>query len=152
MPKKSAGLLLYRFQGGDLQVFLVHPGGPFWARKDVGAWSIPKGEFDDEDPLTAAKRELFEETGAKVDGEFLALKPVTQKNGKVVYAWAIEADIDPKKIRSNTFALEWPPKSGKKQEYPEVDRAAWFSPEVGMEKINPAQAGLIRELRELLSK
>ena len=152
MPKKSAGLLLYRFQGGDLQVFLVHPGGPFWARKDVGAWSIPKGEFDDEDPLTAAKRELFEETGAKVDGEFLALKPVTQKNGKVVYAWAIEADIDPKKIRSNTFALEWPPKSGKKQEYPEVDRAAWFSPEEGMEKINPAQAGLIRELRELLSK
>jgi predicted NUDIX family NTP pyrophosphohydrolase len=151
VPRKSAGLLLYRFQGGELQVFLVHPGGPFWARKDTGAWSIPKGEFDDEDPLMAARRELFEETGAKVDGEFLALKPVTQKNGKVVHAWAVEADIDAEKIHSNTFEMEWPPRSGRKQEFPEVDRAAWFSVDVGMEKINPAQAGLIRELQGLLS-
>ncbi len=152
MPKKSAGLLLFRFQGGDLQVFLVHPGGPFWERKDAGAWSIPKGEFDDEDPLMAAKRELFEETGAKVDGEFLSLKPVTQKNNKVVHAWAVEADIDAEKIRSNTFELEWPLRSGKKQEFPEVDKAGWFSAEEGMEKINPAQAGLIKELQEKISQ
>jgi predicted NUDIX family NTP pyrophosphohydrolase len=152
MPKKSAGLLVYRFQGGELQVFLVHPGGPFWARKDVGAWSIPKGEFEEEEPLAAAKREFGEETELAIDGEFIPLKPVTQKNGKVVHAWAVQADIDPEKIRSNSFEIEWPPKSGKTQEFPEVDRAAWFLADEGMEKINPAQAGLIRELRELLSK
>jgi predicted NUDIX family NTP pyrophosphohydrolase len=152
MPKKSAGLLLYRFQGGELQVFLVHPGGPFWARKDVGAWSIPKGEFEEEEPLEAAKREFGEETGLAIDGEFILLKPVTQKNGKVVHAWAVQADIDPEKIHSNTFEIEWPPKSGKTQEFPEVDRAAWFLADEGMEKINPAQAGLIGELQEKISQ
>jgi predicted NUDIX family NTP pyrophosphohydrolase len=152
MPKKSAGLLLYRFEGADLQIFLVHPGGPFWARKDAGAWSIPKGEFEDEEPLAAAKREFTEETGSTIDGEFTPLKPITQKNGKVVHAWAVKADIDPEKIHSNTFEIEWPPKSGKKQEFAEVDKAAWFFADEGMKKINPAQAGLIRELRDLLSK
>ena len=151
LPKKSAGILVYRFHDGTLQVFLVHPGGPFWARKDAGAWSIPKGEFIDEDPLSAARREFLEETGMQVDGEFIPLATVTQKNGKAVNAWAVEADIDPEKVRSNTFEMEWPPRSGKKQEFPEVDKAGWFSVEEGMEKINPAQAGLIRELKEILS-
>ena len=144
--------MLFKFQENSLKVFLVHPGGPFWARKDAGAWSIPKGEFIDEDPLSAARREFLEETGMQVDGEFIALEPVTQKNGKLVHAWAVEADIDPEKVRSNIFEMEWPPRSGKKQGFPEVDKARWFSVEEGMEKINPAQAGLIRELKELLSR
>lgn len=132
-------------------VFLVHPGGPFWVRKDAGAWSIPKGEFIEEEPLTAAKREFFEETGMKVDGDFIPLSPITQKNGKVVHAWAVNADIDSEKVRSNTFEMEWPLGSGKKKEFPEIDKAGWFSLDEGIEKINPAQAGLIRELREKLS-
>lgn len=152
MPKKSAGILAYRFHDGRLQVFLVHPGGPFWAKKDAGAWTVPKGEFDDEDPLAAAKREFLEETGVSIAGEFIPLAPVTQKNGKVVHAWAVEADLDPTQIKSNTFEIEWPPKSRKLREFPEVDKAAWVSPEVGMEKINPAQAGFIRELKEKLKK
>jgi len=133
-------------------IFLVHPGGPFWVRKDAGAWSIPKGEFEDEEPLVAAKREFLEETGLRVDGEFIPLAPVTQKNGKVVHAWAVEADIDPEEVSSNTFEIEWPPKSGLKKEFPEVDRAGWFSLEEGAEKINPAQAGFIRELQEKISQ
>ncbi len=133
-------------------VFLVHPGGPFWARKDAGAWSIPKGEFEEEEPLAAAKREFLEETGMKIDGDFIPLSAVTQKNGKVVHAWAVEADIDTEKVRSNTFEIEWPPKSGKMREFPEVDRASWFSVDEGEEKINPAQAGFIRELQEKISQ
>lgn len=151
MAKKSAGLLVYRIHNGKPQVFLVHPGGPFWAKKDAGAWSIPKGEFADEDPLVAAKREFLEETGITIDGEFKALKQVTQKSGKLVHAWAVEADLDPSQVKSNTFEIEWPPKSGKMREFPEVDRAAWFGLEEALEKINPAQAGFIRELSSNLS-
>jgi predicted NUDIX family NTP pyrophosphohydrolase len=150
MPKKSAGVLAFRLQGNELQVFLVHPGGPFWAKKDAGAWSIPKGEFDNEDPLLAAKREFLEEIGIEIDGQFIALKPVTQKNGKTVHAWAIRADLDPAEIKSNTFEMEWPPKSGNRREFPEVDRAGWFSVEDATKKINPAQAGLIHELQAKL--
>ena len=152
MAKQSAGILVYRIHQGGLQVLLVHPGGPFWVKKDAGAWTVPKGEFDGEDPLSAARREFLEETGAHVDGDFLPLTPVTQKNGKVVHAWAVEADLDPNQIKSNTFEMEWPPKSGKRREFPEVDKAAWFLPEEGMKKINPAQAGFIRELEEKLKK
>jgi predicted NUDIX family NTP pyrophosphohydrolase len=127
MPKKSAGLLMFRRRGSDLQVFLVHPGGPFWKKKDVGAWSIPKGEYgDDEDAIEAAKREFKEETGIKADGEFIALGQAKQPGGKVVSAWAFEGDCSPTKVGSNMFAMEWPPKSGHQQEFPEVDRADWF--------------------------
>lgn len=129
----------------------MHPGGPFWANKDAGAWSVPKGEFaDTEDPLAAAKREFREETGSPVEGEFLELAPVTQKAGKVVYAWAVEGDIAAEAITSNTFPVEWPPKSGKWIRIPEVDRAGWFSIAEAMTKINPAQARLIEELVEKL--
>jgi predicted NUDIX family NTP pyrophosphohydrolase len=144
--KQSAGLLLYR-QRKDLEVFLVHPGGPFWAKKDLGAWSIPKGEFSEgEDALAAAQRELAEETGFSVDGAFRALQPVKQSGGKIVYAWAVEADCDPQKITSNTFSLQWPPKSGRMQTFPEVDRAAWFSISEAREKINSAQTALLEAL------
>lgn len=146
MAKQSAGLLLYRTKNGILEVFLVHPGGPFWAKKDVGAWSIPKGEFDAEDPLEAAKRELKEETGFAVAGPFVELTPITQKGGKRVYAWAAKADVDPAELVSNTFPLEFPPKSGVIKEIPEVDRAEWFTAELATQKINPAQAELITEL------
>src|SRR5262249_8007870 len=123
----SAGLLLYR-RRPDVQVFLVHPGGPFWARKDLGAWTIPKGEFTpDEAPLDAAKREFEEETGFPIDGEFRALTPVKQPGGKIVHAWMIQSDCDAERVRSNHFTMEWPPKSGKMQSFPEVDRAAWFT-------------------------
>jgi len=145
MAKKSAGILMYRFLEGKLEIFLVHPGGPIWKNKDQGAWSIPKGEFEDEDPLQAAKREFFEETGMSVEGEFKALTPVTQKNGKRVYAWATEGNVDPEKIKSNEFEMEWPPKSGKLQEFPEVDRAEWFGLEEALLKINSGQAEFIRE-------
>lgn len=130
-----------------MELFLVHPGGPFFKNKDAHAWSIPKGEFsEDEDPLKAAKRELKEETGFSVDGDFIELAPVKQKGGKLVYAWAIETDLDPDKIKSNEFEMEWPPKSGKAQKFPEVDKGAWFIVEEAKEKINPAQIGLIQDL------
>jgi predicted NUDIX family NTP pyrophosphohydrolase len=129
-----------------LEVLLVHPGGPFWAKKDLGAWSIPKGEIDEEVPLEAAKREFFEETGIKLAGELLPLAPHKQKSGKNVYAWAVEGDLDPAAITSNTFELEWPPHSGQVQRFPEIDRAAWFSVQVAIQKINPGQAGFIYEL------
>ncbi len=144
MGKQSAGLLLFRTTNGSLEVFLVHPGGPFWVKKDLGAWSIPKGEFSGEPPLEAAKRELREETGFEVDGNVLQLNPVKQKGGKWVYAWAIEADVDPAKLVSNTFTVKFP--SGGEKEYPEVDRAAWFSIDEAKSKINPAQASLIDNL------
>ena len=148
MPsKKSAGLLVYRLRNGNLEVLLVHPGGPFWAKKDEGAWSIPKGEMtEDEDPLKAAKREFFEETGFQIDGNFIALTPVKQAGGKWVYAWAVEGDCDAESIKSNTFSMEWPPRSGKRKEFPEVDRAAWFTLDQAKQKILKGQLSLLEEL------
>jgi predicted NUDIX family NTP pyrophosphohydrolase len=146
--KNSAGILLYRLRGSEIEVFLVHPGGPFWTKKDAGAWSIPKGEFEaDEDPLEAAKREFQEETGFAVEGNFIELTPVKQPGGKVVYAWAVKGDCKAESIKSNTFSLEWPPRSGKRKEFPEVDRAGWFTPEVAREKILKGQLGLLEELK-----
>lgn len=151
--KNSAGLVLYRRHGKVLEVFLVHPGGPFWAKKDSGVWSIPKGEFGpDEDPLLAAKREFEEETGYQASGPFRPLTPITQPSGKVVHAWTIEGDCDPTAIRSNTFLLEWPPGSGKYQEFPEVDRAGWFSMNEAKERILKGQRGFLEELRQGLGK
>ena len=148
---KSAGILLYRFREGVLQVLLAHPGGPFWAKKDAGAWTIPKGEIgDSEEPLAAARRELREETGLDLDGEFIALAPVRQKSGKWVHAWALEGDCDPAAIRSNTFSVEWPPRSGKQREFPEIDRAAWFTIPEAREKILAAQAGFLDELERVV--
>jgi predicted NUDIX family NTP pyrophosphohydrolase len=144
--RKSAGILAYRKKGSSLEVFLVHPGGPFWKGKEIGAWSIPKGEFTEEDPLVAARREFAEETGQEVDGEFLPLTPVKQKAGKMVYAWAVESEVDAENIRSNTFRTEYPYKSGKWITIPEVDKAAWFGLAEAKEMINPAQAGLLDEL------
>jgi predicted NUDIX family NTP pyrophosphohydrolase len=150
---KSAGILLYRHNKKTLEFFLVHPGGPFWKNKDAGAWSVPKGEFaDDEDGLAAAKREFKEETGHPVKGDFIPLSPVRQKSGKTIHAWAVEGDIDTATIKSNTFEMEWPPRSGKKQEFPEVDRGEWFNETQAKEKINPAQSALIEELLHHLKK
>jgi predicted NUDIX family NTP pyrophosphohydrolase len=150
MPKQSAGLLLYR-RKSNLEVFLVHPGGPLWTKKDLGAWSIPKGEFDEEEPLLAAKREFQEETGFDAPlGEYIPLKQVIQKSGKIVHAWAVEGELDAELVHSNEFEMQWPPKFGKVQSFPEIDRAAWFSIDEALQKINPAQAGLIQELLEKL--
>lgn len=147
MPRHSAGLLLYRRHGGTLEVFLVHPGGPFWAKKDLGAWSIPKGELaPDEDALEAARRELREETGFDVEGPFLPLAPVKQPGGKVVHAWAVAADVDPARLASNAFTIEWPPKSGRQQVFPEIDRAAWFPLDEARRRILRGQAALLEEL------
>jgi len=141
---------MFRLQNGELEVLLVHPGGPFWARKDEGAWSIPKGEFPaEEKPLAAARREFEEETGCRAQGSFIPLTPVTQRGGKVVHAWAVEGDCNATQLRSNVFSLEWPPKSGKRQEFPEVDRAEWFAVPMALEKINPAQRALLTELLTL---
>jgi len=151
MPKVSAGLLLYRRRDNVLEVFLVHPGGPFFAKKDAGAWSIPKGEISEgEDVLAAARREFEEETGCKAVGAFLPLAPVTQKGGKIVQAWALEGDCDPEKMKSNTFRLEWPPRSGRQQEFPEVDRAGWFAISQAKQKINPAQIRFLEELQQAI--
>jgi predicted NUDIX family NTP pyrophosphohydrolase len=151
MGKQSAGILLYRKNNDQLQVFLVHPGGPFFKNKDLGAWSIPKGEFlPDEDALAAAKREFMEETGQLAEGEFIPLEPVYLKSGKKVYAWAIEGDINHEVIVSNLFEMEWPPRSGKMQSFPEIDRAAWFTVDEAKEKINVGQVGLIESLRSCL--
>jgi predicted NUDIX family NTP pyrophosphohydrolase len=152
MAKQSAGILLYRFINQQLTVFLVHPGGPFYRNKDDGIWSIPKGEFlDDEDALAAAKREFSEETGQAIDGQFIPLEPVIQKGGKKVFAWAVEGDIDHETIKSNLFEMEWPPRSGKKQNFPEIDKAGWFDTETAKVKINPAQVGFIEELGNKLN-
>lgn len=152
MPKKSAGLLIYRFHQKQLEVLLVHPGGPFWAKKDAGAWSVPKGEINDaEDALNAAKREVQEELGVEVTGDWLSLSAVKQKSGKLIHAWAVEQNVDAANIVSNTFELEWPPKSGKTILVPEVDKAGWFTISDAREKINPAQAAFIDELVNLLS-
>jgi predicted NUDIX family NTP pyrophosphohydrolase len=151
MAKQSAGILVYRKVADELQVFLVHPGGPFFKNKDAGVWSIPKGEFlDDEDALAAAKREFKEETGQTIDGDFKPLSPVTLKSGKKVYAWAVEGDIDHENVKSNLFEMEWPPKSGKKQSFVEVDRGGWFDLETAKIKVNPAQIELIDQLAEII--
>ncbi|MBD0294257.1 MAG: NUDIX domain-containing protein [Flavisolibacter sp.] len=151
--RKSAGILMYRQSNNYVEVFLVHPGGPFWKGKEIGAWSVPKGEFvEGEDPLSAAKREFEEETGTAIEGDFMELKTIQQKGGKLVYAWAVEGDIDADNIKSNTFKQEWPYKSGKWQTFPEVDKAAWFGVEEAKKKINPAQAALIDDLIERLAK
>ncbi len=143
MPKTSAGLLLYRDRNGVLEVFLVHPGGPFWAHKDLGAWSIPKGEFESgEDPLDAARREFTEETSLTVAGDFAPLKPLKQPSGKIVYAWAVKGDADPARVRSNSFVF-------KGREYPEVDRAEWFSLPEARRKMLPGQLGFLAELESL---
>jgi predicted NUDIX family NTP pyrophosphohydrolase len=149
--RTSAGILLYRKTNNYIEVFLVHPGGPFWKGKDKGAWSIPKGEFTkEEDPLTVAKREFFEETGQAIDGNFVELKPIQQKGGKMVYAWAVEGNADPENIVSNTFKQEYPYKSGKWITIPEVDKAGWFSVEEAKEKMNAAQVEFVEQLIEHL--
>lgn len=150
MVKRSAGLLLYRVREETLEVFLVHPGGPFWARKDLGVWSIPKGEIDEgEDPLEAARREFEEETGFRPEGEFRELTPIRQRSGKIVHAWAVEGDCDPTILRSNIFTLEWPPRSGRQKEFPEADRAGWFSLTQAREKILEGQRELLAQLERL---
>ena len=150
--RKSAGILLYKTTNNSTEFFLVHPGGPFWKGKENGAWSIPKGEYpEDEKPLSAAKREFEEETGKKITGNFIELQPIKQKGGKLVYAWAVEGDINAAGIVSNTYKMEWPYKSGKWQNYPEVDKAGWFTAEEARQKINPAQAALIDDLLERIS-
>jgi predicted NUDIX family NTP pyrophosphohydrolase len=148
--KTSAGLLLYR-RRDEVEVFLVHPGGPLWARKDAGAWSVPKGEFDvGEDALEAARREFLEETGAVVDGDFVPLSPVVQRGGKTVFAWAVESDFDPARLKSNRFPMEWPPGSGKVVDFPEIDRAEWFGTSEARNRILPAQASFIDQLEGLV--
>jgi predicted NUDIX family NTP pyrophosphohydrolase len=153
MAKQSAGILLYRRCGTELEVLLVHPGGPFWTKKDLGAWSIPKGEYaSGDDALTAAKREFQEETGFEMQpGELLFLSEVRLTSGKVITAWAVEGDCNADAIRSNTFSLEWPPKSGKIRDFPEVDRAGWFGLEVAGRKVHPAQRPFFNRLAEFLN-
>ena len=152
MAKRSAGILLYRLRGGGPEVLLVHPGGPFWARRDAGVWSIPKGEYEDgDDPLACALREFEEETGSTPPpGELVELDDVKQKGGKVVTAWAAEGDLDADAVRSNTFKMEWPPRSGRTAEFPEIDRAGWFGIDEAREKLNPAQAEFLDRLVERL--
>jgi predicted NUDIX family NTP pyrophosphohydrolase len=149
--KESAGIVMYRCRPSELEIFLVHPGGPFWKNKDSGAWSIPKGEFEaGEDPLEAARREFHEETGFSVKGSFIALRPVRQSGGKVVHAWAVEGDCEAESIKSNSFTMEWPPRSGQRKEFLEVDRAGWFGFSVAREKILKGQLPLLDELERVL--
>lgn len=158
MPKKSAGILFYRMKKNDLQVFLVHPGGPFWKNKDEAAWSIPKGEFEEgEDPLDAAKREMKEETGIDISSKefqhsnFSPINPVKQKSGKIVYAWIAEAYFEVTNLVSNTIEINWPPRSGKKITCPEVDKAEWFSIEEAERKILSYQLPFLTQLKEIIS-
>jgi predicted NUDIX family NTP pyrophosphohydrolase len=143
MAKRSAGLLMYRKKRNEIEVFLVHPGGPYWINKDQGAWTIPKGEYDEEEPFAAAQREFFEETGFRADGEFLSLGEVRQKSGKLVTAWAFRGDCDPAQLKSNTCEIEWPPKSGSRLQVPEIDRGQWFT-------MDEARRYIRAELNELL--
>ncbi len=154
MPvRRSAGLLVYRLRDGAVEVFLVHPGGPFWRNRDDGAWSLPKGEYaEDEDPLAAAVREFGEETGMTITGEFQPLQPVRQAGGKSVTAWAIAGDFDAGAIRSNSFTMEWPPKSGSMRAFPEVDRAAWFTLDQARSKLLAGQRPLLDELAALVAR
>ncbi len=152
MSRKSAGILAWRADGNAIKVLLVHPGGPFFSKKDAGAWSIPKGEYnEDEDPLMAAKREFAEELGSGIAGVFTPLGSIKQKGGKAVSAWAVETNFDTSGFTSNTFSLEWPPRSGKMKEFPEVDKAEWFSLAEGKEKINPAQVEFIDLLEHIVN-
>jgi predicted NUDIX family NTP pyrophosphohydrolase len=152
MSKRSAGVLLFRRVGGRLEVFLVHPGGPFWAKKDEGAWSIPKGEIDEsESTEQAARREFFEETGVALSGNLQPLGAFRQASGKIVTAYASEADIDPAQIVSNKCVIEWPPKSGRSLEIPEIDRAAWFSPQDALIRVTKGQRSIIEALRVKLA-
>ena len=151
MAKTSSGLLMYRLRDGTPEVLLVHPGGPFWRNKDAGAWTIPKGEVaDGEDLLAAAKREFEEELGVRLGGDFRPLTPVKQKGGKTVHAWAFAGDLDVTAVRSNNFTMEWPPRSGKQAEFPEVDRAAFFDVNTAKAKINAAQVPLLVEVETML--
>lgn len=153
MPNISAGLLMYRIREGAIQVLLAHPGGPFFAKKDEGHWTIPKGEAEvGEDLLAAAQREFEEETGIRPTGPFIALTPITQKGGKIVHAWAFEGDADPAAMRSNTFTMEWPPRSGRQQEFPEIDRAEFFDLTTAKQKVKVSQAPLIEELEAVQRK
>jgi len=150
--KHSAGLVIYRRRNAALEILLVHPGGPFWARKDLGAWSIPKGEFDpasEEDALSAAKREFEEETGYTASGEFVPLTEIRQSSAKIIHAWAVEGDFDASGVRSNTFSMEWPPRSGRIGEFPEVDRAEWFPIAEAKQRIVRGQLGFLEQLERL---
>jgi predicted NUDIX family NTP pyrophosphohydrolase len=152
LSKKSAGILLYRLTNKILEVLIVHPGGPFWAKKDFGAWSIPKGELKiGESPLDAAVREFNEEMGEQISGNFIPITPIKQKNGKIVYAFALEHDFDALKIKSNTFTMEWPPKSGKRHEFPEIDKGQWFDFTTSKQKLNECQAFIVDELVKKLN-
>jgi predicted NUDIX family NTP pyrophosphohydrolase len=153
MPQRSAGILLYRRgDGGSLEVLLVHPGGPFFARRDDGAWSIPKGLYEDgEEPLAAARREFAEEIGCEATGEAIALGEYKQPGGKVIVAFAVEGDCDPARLVSNTFAMEWPPRSGKMREFPEVDRAGWFAPAEALTKLLTGQRPIVAALLQRLA-
>jgi predicted NUDIX family NTP pyrophosphohydrolase len=153
VAKRSAGILLYRDAGGAREVLLVHPGGPFWARRDAGSWSIPKGEYgDEEDPRACALREFEEETGTPLPlGELVDLGGVKQKGGKLVQAWAAEGDLDAAAVRSNSFTMEWPPRSGRTAEFPEIDRAGWFDVDTAREKLVPAQVAFLDRLLERLA-
>jgi predicted NUDIX family NTP pyrophosphohydrolase len=147
MTKRSAGIVMFRWRQRTLEFLLVHPGGPFWAKKDVGAWSIPKGLFESgEDALSAAKREFEEETGFRPDGPFLELGSFRQPGGKTIWAWAVEGEYDLATFRSNTFPMEWPPKSGRIQQFPEVDRAEWFGAPEAVQKISKGQVAIIEAL------
>lgn len=151
MPKTSAGILFYRIQKNKLEVLLVHPGGPFWSRKDDGAWSVPKGEVElNEDLLEAATREVKEELGIEPEGKPIPMNPLKQKSGKLIHCWALRQNLDPTKIVSNFFELEWPPKSGHKKQFPEVDKAAWFDVPSARKKILPGQAGFLDELIKMI--
>ena len=154
MPKRSAGILLYRRRGEQVEVLLVHPGGPFWAKKDLGVWSIPKGEYEQgDDPLQTALRELEEETGHRLAAtDLLELGAIRQRSGKVLTAWAAPGDLDPAAITSNTFTIEWPPRSGTQREFPEVDRAGWFDVPMARDKVLAAQAELIDRLLSALAE
>jgi len=153
MAKRSAGLAMYRVRNGELEVLLVHPGGPFWAKKDEGAWFLPKGEVEDgEDELAAARREFEEETGLQPVGPFFKLGSVKQKGGKTIAAWAFEGDCDPSAVHSNTFRMEWPPRSGKQREFPEVDRAAFFTLEAARAKMHPAEFEFLARVDAVRSK
>jgi predicted NUDIX family NTP pyrophosphohydrolase len=153
MPKRSAGLLMFRHPGRKLELLLVHPGGPFWAKKDLGAWSIPKGEYaGGEDPCAAALREFEEETGARPGGALLPLGEVTQPGRKIVTGWAVEGDFDPATLTSNMFELEWPPNSGRTSSFPEVDRAAWFSVDEARQRILSGQRDFIERLVAALAR
>ena len=151
VAKTSAGLLLFRTGAAGLEVLLVHPGGPLWAKKDAGAWSIPKGEIEPgEEPLATAVREVREELGVEIAGDFLPLTPVRQSGGKTVHAWAVRADFDPAQLSSQTFEMEWPPRSGRRQAFPEVDRAAWYTVDEARVMILKGQLPLVDELRDVV--